>query len=182
MWDAPQGYHQICIAKESQEKLAFAGPNATKWTYNVMPFGPVNGPSTFVAFIHDMDGTWKDVAHSLGIVIDKDMDTTIIVDDIVSWAKQVTAALLYMECQLRVCQSQNLSLSLKNPTFSPNVSNLSASMYLLTAIVPPCPSTPCFTTGHPQNWSGMSPNLLALPNFIPALFPNSNSASALCVI
>jgi hypothetical protein len=57
MWDAPQGYHQICVAKESQEKLAFAGPNAIKWTYNVMPFGLVNGSSTFIAFIHDMDET-----------------------------------------------------------------------------------------------------------------------------
>jgi hypothetical protein len=62
MWDAPQGYHQIRVAKESQEKLAFTGPNATKWTYNVMHFGPVNGPLTFSAFIHDMDGTWKDLA------------------------------------------------------------------------------------------------------------------------
>jgi hypothetical protein len=50
MWDAPQGYHQIRVAENSQEKLAFAGPNATKWTYNVMPFGPVNGPSTFISF------------------------------------------------------------------------------------------------------------------------------------
>jgi hypothetical protein len=112
MWDAPQGYHQICVAKESQEKLAFAGPNATKWTYNVMPFGPVNGPSTFIFFIHDMDGTWKDVARSLGLVINEDMNTMIIVDDIVSWARQADQALAYMECQLRVCQSQNLSLSL----------------------------------------------------------------------
>jgi hypothetical protein len=119
MWDAPQGYHQICIAKESQEKLAFAGPNATKWTYNVMPFGPVNGPSTFIAFIHDMDGTWKELARSLGLTINKNMNTTIIVDDIVSWADQAMAALLYMECQLCVCLSQNLSLSLKKSHIFP---------------------------------------------------------------
>ncbi len=112
MWDAPQGYHQIRVAKDSQEKLVFAGPNATKWTYNVMPFGPVNGPSTFISFIHNMDGTWKDVARSLGITINEDMNTTIIVDYIVSWARQADQALAYMECQLRVCQSQNLSLSL----------------------------------------------------------------------
>jgi hypothetical protein len=119
MWDGPQVYHQICVAKESQEKLAFAGPNATKWTYNVMPFGPVNGPSTFIAFIHNMDGAWKNVACSLGIIIDEDMNTTIIVDNIISWAKQVTAALLYVECQLCVCQSQNLSLGLKKSHIFP---------------------------------------------------------------
>jgi hypothetical protein len=113
MWDAPQGYHQIHVTKDSQEKLAFAGPNATKWTYNVMPFSLVNGPFTFIAFIHDMNGTWQELACSLGLNINEDMNTTIIVDDIVSWAKQVMSALLYMECQLCVCQSQNLSLSLK---------------------------------------------------------------------
>jgi hypothetical protein len=112
MWDATQGYHQICVPKESQEKLAFAGPNTTKWTYNIMPFGPVNGPSTFISFIHDMDGTWKDVARSLGLVINEDMNTRIIVNDIVSWARQADQALAYMKCQLRICQSQNLSLSL----------------------------------------------------------------------
>jgi hypothetical protein len=119
MWDTPQGYHQICVAKESQEKLAFTGPNATKWTYNVMPFSPVNGPSTFIAFIHDMDRTWKDLACSLGLAINKNMNTTITVDDIVSWADQATAALLYMECQLRVCLSQNLLLSLKKSHIFP---------------------------------------------------------------
>ncbi len=95
MWDAPQGYHQICVAKDSKEKLAFAGPNATKWTYNVMPFGPVNGPSTFISFIHDMDGRWEDLACSLGLTINEDMNTTIIVDDIVSWARQADQALAY---------------------------------------------------------------------------------------
>jgi hypothetical protein len=44
MWDAPQGYHQIRVEEDSQAKLAFAGPDATKWTYNMMLFGPVNGP------------------------------------------------------------------------------------------------------------------------------------------
>ncbi len=34
-------------------------------------------------------------------------------DDILSYAKTLPIALLYMECQLRVAQSQNLSLSLK---------------------------------------------------------------------
>ena len=62
MWDAPQGYQQIGVERESQEKLAFAGPDATKWTYNVMPFGPVNRPTTFIAFIHDVNSTWKDLA------------------------------------------------------------------------------------------------------------------------
>jgi hypothetical protein len=30
LWDAPSGYHQIAFLPCSQEKLAFAGPDATK--------------------------------------------------------------------------------------------------------------------------------------------------------
>ena len=47
------------------------------------------------------------------------MNTTIIADDIVSWADQATAALLYMECQLHVCLSQNFLLSLKKSHIFP---------------------------------------------------------------
>jgi hypothetical protein len=39
LWDAPMGYHQLAVALASQDKLAFQGPNAIKWTYTVMPFG-----------------------------------------------------------------------------------------------------------------------------------------------
>ncbi len=102
LWDAPLGYHQIGISPCSQDKLAFAGPDATKWTYNIMPFGPISGPPTFTAFIHDLDSTWKDLARQHGIVIDKDTNTNIIVDHIFSYAKTLTLALTYMECQLKV--------------------------------------------------------------------------------
>jgi hypothetical protein len=40
LYNAPVGYHQISVSPESQEKLAFQGPDAIKWTYTVMPFGP----------------------------------------------------------------------------------------------------------------------------------------------
>ena len=121
MWlfDAPMVYHQIGVAANSQMKLAFAGPDATKWTYNVMPFGPVNGPSTFIAFIHNVDSMWKDLARLCGLTIDEDTNTNIIVNDILSWAKTLMSALLYMECQLRIAQSQQLSLSLKKSKLFP---------------------------------------------------------------
>ena len=45
LFDAPSGYHQLAVALESQEKLAFQGPNEIKWTYMVMPFGPTNRPA-----------------------------------------------------------------------------------------------------------------------------------------
>jgi hypothetical protein len=51
--------------------------------------------------------------------MDEDTNTNIIVDDILSWAKTLMSALLYMECQLRVAQSQRLSLSLKKSKLFP---------------------------------------------------------------
>ncbi len=84
MWDAPQGYHQIGVEPASQEKLAFAGPDATKWTYKIMPLGPVNGPAMFIVFIHDVDSSWTELAKSYGISIDEDTNTNIIVDNILS--------------------------------------------------------------------------------------------------
>ncbi len=101
------------VAKASQEKLAFQGPDAIEWTYTVMPFGPTNGPATFVNFIHDVDSQWKALAQQSGLIINQDSNTKIIVDDIFSWGKPLCQALLYMECQLCVCQSYQLSLSLK---------------------------------------------------------------------
>jgi len=35
-------------------KLAFQGVDAIKWKYTVMPFGPTNGPATFINFIYDI--------------------------------------------------------------------------------------------------------------------------------
>ena len=81
-----------------------------------MPFGLVNGPATFIVFIHDVNSSWKELACSYGIVIDKDTNTNIIVDDILSWTKSLTIALVYMECHLKIFQSQ---LSLKKSHIFP---------------------------------------------------------------
>ena len=113
LFDAPSGYHQLAVENESQEKLAFQGPDAIKWTYPVMPFGPTNWPATFINMIYDVDSQWKALATSVGITVGNDTDTRIIVDDIVSHGPTVDVSLLYMECQLRVCRSYHLSLSLK---------------------------------------------------------------------
>jgi len=117
MYDAPMGYHQLSVAPESQEKLAFQGTDAIKWTYVVMPFGPVNGPATFIAMIHDLNSVWKALAKSVGLPIDDDTNTNIIVDDIFNWAKTFANALKYIECQLRVCKAYRLTLSLKKNHF-----------------------------------------------------------------
>ena len=120
LMDAISGYNQIKVAKSSQDKLAFAGPRCTKYTWKVMTFGPVNGPVIFVVFIHDLDTTWKAHAETKGIVFNDASGTRIIVDDILSWVPTFEDFITYLCCQLDVCMSQNLSLSLKKCLFCPD--------------------------------------------------------------
>ncbi len=120
MFDAPMGYHQLAIVLASQEKLAFQGVDAIKWTYTVMPFGPTNGPATFINFIHDINSIWKELAQEHGVPIYKNTNTKIIVDNIVSWAKVLNFAIAYMECQLKVCQAYCLSLNLHKSCIFPS--------------------------------------------------------------
>ena len=89
MFDLLMGIHQLAFALASREKFAFQGVDAIKWTHTVMPFGPTNGPATFITCIHDLDCVWKEHACSHGIPIDDDTNNKIIVDDIVSWARQL---------------------------------------------------------------------------------------------
>jgi hypothetical protein len=98
--DAPQGY--------------FAGVDAIKWPYNMMPFGPVNGQPIFIMMMHDLYGTWIEICscQSCGINVGKDAHTCIIVDDILNFFCSFSIALAYIRCILEVCRSQNLSLCL----------------------------------------------------------------------
>ena len=112
MFDAPMGYHQLAVALASQDKLAFQGVDAIKWKYTVMPLGPTNGPVTFINFIYDINSIWQELATKQGVKIDVNTNMKIIVNDIVSYAKQLQTALIYMECQLIICQSFCLSLNL----------------------------------------------------------------------
>jgi hypothetical protein len=119
MYDASMRYHQLLVSPETQEKLAFQGPDAIKWTYTVMPFGPSNRPATLIQMIHDLDSAWKDLAAKCGLTIDDNTNTNIIVNDIFNWAKTFGKALLYMECQLCICKAYQLTLSLKKSHFFP---------------------------------------------------------------
>jgi hypothetical protein len=113
LYGAPSGYYQLTLALASQEKLAFQWPDTIKWTYTVMPFGPTNGPVTFVNFIYNIDSQWKLLAHNNGINIKDNANTCIVIDNIVSHGKDLSTSLLYMECQLWVCMAYHLLLSLK---------------------------------------------------------------------
>ncbi len=127
LFNAIMGYHQMAVSTNSQEKLAFQGPDTIKWTYTVMPFGPTNGPATFIQVIHDLESCWKSLAVDNGIKIDDDTNTNIIVNYIFNWAPLFNIALYYLECQLWIFKAYRLTLSLKRVTPSPNAWNLSGS-------------------------------------------------------
>jgi hypothetical protein len=85
-----------------------------------MPFGPANGPAMFIAIIHNLDSVWKEIAMMEGLTIGRCVNTTIIVDDILNWAKLFPQALKYIVCQLHICKAYHLTLSLKKSHFFPN--------------------------------------------------------------
>jgi hypothetical protein len=101
LYDMIMGYHQLSVSKEeSQEKLAFQGPEMIKWTYKVMPFGPTNGPATFITMVHDMDSMWKETATLVGLTVGENVK-----------------ALQYKECQLHIAKAYCLTLNLKKSFF-----------------------------------------------------------------
>ena len=59
-----------------------------------MPFGPTNGPAAFINFIYDINSVWQELAKKQGVQIDGNINTQIIVDDIVSYAKLLQATLV----------------------------------------------------------------------------------------
>jgi hypothetical protein len=111
--------HQLAVALDSQEKLAIQDPDAIKWTYTIMPFGPTNGPATFISFIHEVNSQWKAITQQNGLIINDNTNTKIIVEDIFRWAKSLEMALFYIECQLCICQAYQLSLSLRKSHIFP---------------------------------------------------------------
>jgi hypothetical protein len=84
-----------------------------------MPFGPTNGLATFVTMIQDVDSVWKESAKLEGINVGTLINTTIIIDNIMNWAKSFEVALKYIVCQLRICKVYRIALSLKKSHFFP---------------------------------------------------------------
>ena len=56
--DAKQGYHQVKVKESDKEKLAFYGPNNKMYTYNVLHFGCVNGPTFYTCMKRSFQCQW----------------------------------------------------------------------------------------------------------------------------
>jgi len=60
--DSWQVFHQIKVLGPDQQKLAFFGPDHKKYTFSVMPFGPILG----VCLTHVLPLVW-DSKHFTGL-------------------------------------------------------------------------------------------------------------------
>jgi hypothetical protein len=85
-----------------------------------MPFGPVNGPAIFVEFMHDVDSTWKSLAQARSIDLNDSTNTRIIINNVLSHATSFALAKRFIECQLIVAHSHNLSLNLRKCHWFPS--------------------------------------------------------------
>jgi hypothetical protein len=112
-YNALMGYHWISASEETQEKIAFQEPDAIKWTYKVMPFGPTNGPAIFLTIIHNVNSVWKESTRSEGLHVGTCVGTAIIINDILNWAKSLKQAIQFIVCQLCICKAYRLTLSKK---------------------------------------------------------------------
>ena len=61
--DCAQGYHQLQVYFQDQDKLALFGVDGKKYTFTVMPFGSVNASLFHIAIICCMQAQWTDLFH-----------------------------------------------------------------------------------------------------------------------
>ena len=96
--DGYNGYNQIQIALEDQDKTTFMCPWGT-FPYRVLPFGLCNAPTTFQRAV-------------LGIFSDLIQDCMeIYIDDFTTYGDEYDQALDNLDEVLTICQDTNLSLS-----------------------------------------------------------------------
>ncbi len=70
-----------------------------------------------MTMIHNVDSMWKETAKSEGVNVGSFVNTTIIINNIMNWAKSVEVVLKYIVCQLCICKAYHLTLSLKKSHF-----------------------------------------------------------------
>jgi len=123
--DAKSGFHQICVRHCDREKLCFAGPNSTCYTFNVMPFGPVNAPACYTVLMFLMRQEWQGLFREKFPELDISAVTVElvqtgdrqIVDDILLFSNSPTVLLLYFECVCHIFTKWRLSFNPKKCDF-----------------------------------------------------------------
>ena len=123
--DAKSGFHQIAVRRSDRHKLCFAGPQSQLYTFNVMPFGPVNAPACYTALMFILRQEWQALFREKFPDL---ADTTIkshlvrtgdrqIVDDVLLFANCPIALILYFECVCHIFTKWRLSFNPKKCDF-----------------------------------------------------------------
>ena len=136
--DARQGYHQVAVKASDKEKLAFFAPNNKKYTYTVMPFGPMNAPAFYTYMMQKFKDEWDalfyqtlrqsptldthdiTVTTSNQVTLDNEIVQTGskgIIDDILIWSTALPTVLAYFECVCQVFQKYRVSFRLDKCEF-----------------------------------------------------------------
>ena len=118
--DACTGYHQLKMENQSALKTAFAGPFGRKYFYKVLPYGLVNGPTTYVIFIYDMREHWNALAKEYNVNIGQDNNTRIILDDTYMFIMIHRDGLSYLKAILEISKRYNITWKLKKCSFFPD--------------------------------------------------------------
>ena len=115
--DAGSGFHQITVADDTKDKLAFFGPGHMKYTWRVMPFGPVNAPTVYITLMLRLRSMWTRCASAHSRLKSAFYGSSQIVDDTLLWSNSIPDLLLYLDIILSVCLDFRISLKLKKCTF-----------------------------------------------------------------
>ncbi|XP_042410062.1 uncharacterized protein K02A2.6-like [Zingiber officinale] len=67
MLDEYQGYHQVSLARDDQEKVSFITADDA-YCYNVMPFGLKNAGATYQRLMNKV--FWEQIGHNLEVYVD----------------------------------------------------------------------------------------------------------------
>ena len=79
--DAFSGYHKNKMTHSLSFKTAFTGPGGRKYSYKVIPVGPVDSPVIFVIMIYHLTHYWDALAMEWGVILGNFTNSIIIIDD-----------------------------------------------------------------------------------------------------
>ncbi|MHA7856433.1 reverse transcriptase family protein, partial [Marinobacter shengliensis] len=123
--DCKSGFHQISVRHSDRNKLCFVGPGSILYTFNVMPFGPVNAPACYTVLMFLMRQEWQALFQERFPDLDESLIKTKliqsgdrqIVDDILLFSNDPFALILYFSCVCHIFTKWRLSFNPKKCDF-----------------------------------------------------------------
>ncbi len=164
------GLSPACHCSCQSGEAGFSRSQCHKLDLYSHAFWPHQWAGYFHYFIHNINSIWKELPKQRGITIDDNMNTRIIVDDIVSWAKLVDSAPTCMEVNSRYARLIGYPSTYAKATSFRSGSSLWALMCVPTETVLHSPSTLFCKHGPFPKQSVTLPSSSALRSFTHNLF------------